>query len=76
MPDSCCGGRVRDNLSYPRQIKEGSDYMSKIVSMDTALDLIRDGAVVGTSGFMIAGTPESVFRAMGERYAQTGHPGT
>ena len=48
--------------------------MSKIVSMDTALDLIRDGAVVGTSGFMIAGTPESVFRAMGERYAQTGHP--
>ena len=48
--------------------------MSKIVSMDTALDLIRDGAVVGTSGFMIAGTPESVFRAMGERYAETGHP--
>ena len=43
MPDSSCGGRVRDNLSYPRQIKEGSDYMSKIVSMDTALDLIRDG---------------------------------
>ena len=48
--------------------------MSKIMSMENALDLIHDGAVIGSSGFMIAGTAESIFKALGERYAQTGHP--
>lgn len=48
--------------------------MSKIVSMDAALDLIQDNAVIGSSGFVMAGTAESVFKALGERYAKTGHP--
>lgn len=48
--------------------------MSKIVSMDAALDLIQDNAVIGSSGFVMAGTAESVFKALGERYARTGHP--
>lgn len=48
--------------------------MSKIVSMDEALDLIPDNAVVGSSGFVMAGTAESIFKALGERYEKTGHP--
>ncbi len=48
--------------------------MSKIMSMESALDLIQDGAVVGSSGFMIACTAESIFKALGERYERTGHP--
>ena len=48
--------------------------MSKIMSMDEALDLIHDDAVIGSSGFVMAGTAESIFRALGERYAKTGHP--
>jgi len=48
--------------------------MSKVVSMDEALDLIQDGAVLASSGFAIAGTSESVFKALGERYEKTGHP--
>ena len=48
--------------------------MSKVVSMDAALDLIQDNAVVGSSGFVMAGTAESVFKALGERYEKTGHP--
>lgn len=48
--------------------------MSKVVSMDVALDLIQDGAVLASSGFAVAGTSESVFKALGERYAKTAHP--
>ena len=42
--------------------------MSKIVSMDTALDLIQDNAVIASSGFVMAGTAESILKALGERY--------
>jgi acyl CoA:acetate/3-ketoacid CoA transferase len=48
--------------------------MSKIKTMDEALDLIQDGAVVASSGFIIAGTAESILKALGERYEKTGHP--
>jgi len=48
--------------------------MSKVVSIDEALDLIQDGAVLASSGFAVAGTAESMFKALGERYAKTGHP--
>ena len=48
--------------------------MSKIVSMDTALDLIQDNAVIASSGFVMAGTAESILKALGERYEKTGHP--
>lgn len=48
--------------------------MSKVVSMDEALNLIQDGAVLASSGFVLAGTSEAVFKALGERYAKTGRP--
>ncbi|MDR1798081.1 MAG: hypothetical protein LBR44_11745 [Clostridiales Family XIII bacterium] len=48
--------------------------MSKIVSMENALDLFGDGAVFASSGFVLIGTSESVLKALGERYAATGHP--
>lgn len=48
--------------------------MSKVVSMEEALDLIQDGAVLASSGFAVAGTSESILKALGERYAETGHP--
>ena len=51
-----------------------SDVKSKIISMDKALDLIKDGAVMASSGFIMAGTAESVLKSLGERYKETGHP--
>lgn len=43
--------------------------------MDEALDLIQDGAVVASTGFVIWGLPDEVFKALEDRYVETGHPG-
>lgn len=51
-----------------------SESKSKIISMDKALDLIKDNAVMASSGFIMAGTAEAIFKKLGERYKKTGHP--
>ena len=48
--------------------------MSKIKSIDEALDLIQDGAVVTTSGFVLWGMADWVFKAVEDRFLKTGHP--
>lgn len=48
--------------------------MSKIVSVDEALDLIHDGDLVASSAFIQAGCAEYLMRSIGERYTSTGHP--
>lgn len=48
--------------------------MSKIVSMDFALNLIKDGDSIASSGFVLSCTPESLFRALGKKYEKTQSP--
>ena len=48
--------------------------MSKIKSIDEAIDLIQDGAVVTTSGFVLWGMADWVFKAVEDRFLKTGHP--
>lgn len=48
--------------------------MSKLMTMDQALDLIKDGDTVACSGFMLMTTPRGIYKAMGERFLETGHP--
>ena len=42
--------------------------------MNTALDMIHDGDGVAVSGFMLMTVPREIYRAIGERFQQTGHP--
>ena len=48
--------------------------MGKKVDMNTALDMIHDGDGVAVSGFMLMTVPREIYRAIGERFQQTGHP--
>ena len=48
--------------------------MSKIKTIDEALDMIQDGAVVTTSGFVLWGTEDWIFKGIEERFLKTGHP--
>ena len=48
--------------------------MSKVVSLEKALDLIRDGDVIATSGFVGTGHPEELSAALEKRFLETGHP--
>ena len=48
--------------------------MSKVKTMSEALNLIRDGAVVATSGFVHWSLPDEVFKAIEDRFLDTGHP--
>ena len=48
--------------------------MSKIMSADEAVSLIRDKDVIAASGFILAGAAESLFKALGKRYEKTKHP--
>jgi len=43
-------------------------------SRDAAVECIDDGDTVGIGGFVAVGIPEYVLEALGERYAETGHP--
>ncbi|MFZ8942388.1 MAG: acyl CoA:acetate/3-ketoacid CoA transferase, partial [Gemmobacter sp.] len=46
----------------------------KIVAASEAVAHIRDGAVVSVSSSSALGCPDSVLRALGERFAAEGHP--
>ena len=48
--------------------------MNKLLTMDQALDLIKDGDNVACSGFMLMTTPRGIYKAIGERFLETGHP--
>ena len=48
--------------------------MSKVKTMSEALDLIQDGAVVATTGFVHWALPDEVFKAVEDRFLETGHP--
>lgn len=47
---------------------------SKVKSTNEALDMIQDGAVIASSGFVFWGTPDWLFKAVEERFMETGHP--
>ena len=48
--------------------------MSKVKTMSEALDLIQDGAVLATTGFVHWALPDEVFKAIEDRFLETGHP--
>ena len=48
--------------------------MPKFIKLDEAAALIRDGDTVGVGGFCGFGAPDSVLRAVGARYGETGSP--
>ncbi len=48
--------------------------MGKVVDVDEALGIIRDGDVIAVSGFNMATTPEYLLIKLYDRYRETGHP--
>ena len=48
--------------------------MSKVKSMQEALDLIQDGSVVAATGFVLWGLADEVFKAVEDRFLETGPP--
>lgn len=48
--------------------------MAKIISVDQAVDLIRDGMTVGVSGFGAFSSPDSILEAIGQRYRERRTP--
>lgn len=47
---------------------------NKFRSASEVAKLIPDGATIGTSGFRMAGSPEEVMEAIGQRYRETAQP--
>lgn len=48
---------------------------SKLTNVENAINLIHPYNTISVSGFVAQGTPETLLRALGERYRQTGTPG-
>ena len=48
--------------------------MSKLLSLDAAAELVPDGAVVTVSASSGLGCPDALLKAIGDRFAATGHP--
>ena len=47
---------------------------NKVKTTREALDMIPDGAVVASSGFVLWGTPDWLFKALEDRFLEPGHP--
>lgn len=47
---------------------------NKIVSAEEAVAIIRDGDMIANSGFVGAGTPDALLKALAERFEATGAP--
>lgn len=48
--------------------------MVKFVTAREAVDLIKDGDVIATNGFVGIGVPEEILENLEKRYLETGHP--
>ena len=48
--------------------------MSKVMTVDQAMDLIKDGDLIATSAYIQGTTAEYIMRSLEERYVATGHP--
>lgn len=48
--------------------------MTKFISMQDALDMIKDGDTLATEGFLNNASPIAFYKAMAERFLETGHP--
>jgi len=48
--------------------------MSKIMSVDQAIELIHDGSVVAFSGFVMAGYAEEISASIEKKHLKEGHP--
>ena len=48
--------------------------MSKVVTMDQAVAMIKPGDTIITGGFLTAGTPDAIMKAVGESFDTTGMP--
>ena len=46
----------------------------KIITKEQAIDLVKDGAFLGTTGFAGCDVPETLMAACEERFLTTGHP--
>ncbi len=47
---------------------------NKIISVEEAINQIKDGWTIGVEGFVGAGTPDDLCAALGERYVSNGNP--
>ncbi len=52
----------------------GRPKKSKIVSVDEAMALVRDGDTICCNGFVQSGIPEALLEALERRFLETGHP--
>ena len=50
--------------------------MSKIYTMEEAMDLIRDGDTIWVNAFAACASPVDLNKAITRRFRATGHPGT
>ncbi len=48
--------------------------MNKVMSVEQALELIKDGDMIACEGFVGAGHPEEITKALEKRFLETGHP--
>ena len=48
--------------------------MSKVITADAAVELIKDHATVAFGGMGLGGWPECLARALARRFYNTGHP--
>ena len=48
--------------------------MAKFMSMQEALELIKDGDTLGTEGFLSSAAPAAFYEALEEKFLQTGKP--
>ncbi len=48
--------------------------MSKVVTMEQAVAMIQPGDCVITSGFLTAGTPDAIMKAVADSFDATGTP--
>lgn len=48
--------------------------MSKLIAAADIAALVHDGDTITTSGFVGIGVPDALLKALGDRFAETGHP--
>ncbi|MDT8272766.1 MAG: hypothetical protein RRA35_06205, partial [Desulfomonilia bacterium] len=59
---------------FPPLITPSGDMKSKIVSVEEAVRIIRDGDTIGLTGFVGSVFAEEVILKIEEEFLKTGHP--